>query len=153
MKVSYSQIKDIKYERKIRANIPGVELKQGHEGVIVRVDCYPDHDHFRGKGTNSRYESLLYLPIDLSRRILLGMGIGNPIPGTVEECLEEQLIEMIKGVPLDKMVLDTDCPFTIQPSNPEHVKLIAEAVAEIKGVSIEEVAKATTENARKIFKI
>ena len=65
--------------------------------------------------------------------------------------------QFIKEIPLDMLVLETDSPFlspTKQfPNEPKNIPLIAEFVAKLKGISVDEVAKVTTENARKLFKI
>ncbi len=65
----------------------------------------------------------------------------------------------VSGVPLEKIMLETDCPFmSPQPfrgkrNEPLYLKYIAEKIAEIKGVSFEEVEKTTTKNAKELFKI
>ncbi|MBG9656262.1 TatD family hydrolase [Cytobacillus firmus] len=67
--------------------------------------------------------------------------------------------EVADVIPLEKLLIETDCPYlTPHPhrgkrNEPSYVKLIAEQIAEIKGLSTEEVAQATTENAKKLFGI
>ncbi|MCM3708320.1 MULTISPECIES: TatD family hydrolase [Cytobacillus] len=67
--------------------------------------------------------------------------------------------EVADIIPLEKLLIETDCPYlTPHPhrgtrNEPSYVKLVAEQIAEIKGFSIEEVAQATTENAKKLFGI
>ncbi len=80
--------------------------------------------------------------------------------------------EFVAQVPLDRLVLETDAPYiTPEPDRllfaqqkdqkpyyervcePRHVAIIAEKVAEIKGVSVEEIARVTTENAGELFGI
>ena len=67
--------------------------------------------------------------------------------------------EIIKMVPLDKMLIETDSPYLSpepkrgQRNDSRNVKLVAEKIASVKGVSIEEIAKITYENAMKIFNI
>ncbi len=62
-------------------------------------------------------------------------------------------------VPLERLLIETDCPYlTPHPfrgkrNEPKYVKLVAEQIAEIKGITLEEVSKATTENANKVFDI
>jgi len=66
--------------------------------------------------------------------------------------------EELKQIPLSQIMLETDCPYMApephrgQSSEPWHVRLIAEKIADIKGVSLEEVANVTSENARKLFR-
>ncbi|MDI6591763.1 MAG: TatD family hydrolase [Patescibacteria group bacterium] len=67
--------------------------------------------------------------------------------------------ENIKNTPLDKILIETDCPYLTPPGFPEErnnplgVKFVAEEIAKIKNLSFEEIAKITTENAKKLFKI
>jgi TatD DNase family protein len=67
--------------------------------------------------------------------------------------------KVIKNAPLERILLETDCPYlTPEPhrgkrNEPSYVKLVAEKIAEIKGISSEEVAETTTKNARELFKI
>lgn len=67
--------------------------------------------------------------------------------------------EVAAEIPLDKLLIETDCPYLAphpyrgKRNEPSYVKLVAEQIAEIKEISVEEVAKATTGNAKKIFGI
>ncbi|WP_282142419.1 TatD family hydrolase [Cytobacillus oceanisediminis] len=67
--------------------------------------------------------------------------------------------EVADVIPLEKLLIETDCPYlTPHPfrgkrNEPSYVKLVAEQIAQIKGLSVEEVAQATTENAKKLFGI
>lgn len=62
-------------------------------------------------------------------------------------------------VPLDRLLVETDAPYlTPHPyrgkrNEPAHVKLVAEKIAELRGISYEELAEATTANAEKLFGI
>jgi len=67
--------------------------------------------------------------------------------------------EVAQEIPLDRLLIETDCPYlTPHPyrgkrNEPSYVKLVAEQIAELKGVSFEEIAYVTTENAKKLFGI
>lgn len=67
--------------------------------------------------------------------------------------------EIAKEVPLDYLLLETDAPYlTPEPyrgkrNEPAYVKFAAEKIAELREISFEEVAEATTNNARKVFGI
>lgn len=67
--------------------------------------------------------------------------------------------EVAKEVPLDKLLVETDCPYlTPHPfrgkrNEPSYVKLVAEEIAKLKELSFEEVADQTTKNAKRIFRI
>jgi TatD DNase family protein len=65
--------------------------------------------------------------------------------------------EVAKVVPLDKLLIETDCPYLAphpfrgKRNEPAYVKLVAEQIAELKGVTFEEIAEVTTKNAKKLF--
>jgi TatD DNase family protein len=67
--------------------------------------------------------------------------------------------EVAAEIPLDKLLIETDCPYLAphpyrgKRNEPGYVKLVAEEIAEIKGLTFEEVADATTQNAKKVFAI
>ncbi|WP_181538813.1 TatD family hydrolase [[Anoxybacillus] calidus] len=67
--------------------------------------------------------------------------------------------EVAKEIPLEHLLIETDCPYlTPHPfrgkrNEPSYVKYVAEAIAELKGISFEEVAQKTSDNAKKLFGI
>lgn len=67
--------------------------------------------------------------------------------------------EVAEAVPLEKLLIETDCPYLAphpyrgKRNEPGYVKLVAEQIAELKGISYEEVARITTANAKKLFAI
>jgi TatD DNase family protein len=67
--------------------------------------------------------------------------------------------EVAEKVPLEWLLVETDAPFLAphpfrgKQNEPGLVKLVAETIAEIKDISFEEVARATSRNAEKLFKI
>ncbi len=67
--------------------------------------------------------------------------------------------EVIKNAPMDKLVLETDCPYLTPPmasekrNEPVFIKHTAQKIAELKNVNFEEVCQKTTENARRLFNI
>lgn len=67
--------------------------------------------------------------------------------------------ENIRKTPLDKILIETDCPYLTPPqkenqrNEPLYVKYIAVKIAKIKNLSFKEIAKITTENAKKLFRI
>lgn len=65
--------------------------------------------------------------------------------------------ELVKALPLERMLLETDAPYvTPEPhrgkrNEPLYVKFVAEKVAQLKGVSVEEVENITSQTAKKVF--
>jgi TatD DNase family protein len=69
------------------------------------------------------------------------------------------LREVAKKVPLEKIMLETDAPYLApaphrgQRNEPAFVPHIAAVLAEVKGVTVEEVARVTTGNAEQLFRL
>ena len=67
--------------------------------------------------------------------------------------------EVAASVPLEKLLLETDSPYLAphpfrgKQNTPAKIKLVAEQIADIKGISFEALAKATSQNAENLFKI
>jgi TatD DNase family protein len=80
------------------------------------------------------------------------MGIGG-----VLTYKKSGLDEVVKDIPLEWLVLETDAPYLPPVPNrgkrneSGYVRFVAEKLAEVKGLTLEEVAAATTKNAEKIF--
>ncbi len=72
---------------------------------------------------------------------------------------EPEIYKVIKNTPLDKMLVETDCPFLApipergKRNEPLFVKRVAEKIAGVKNIGFEEIEKRTSENARKLFGI
>ncbi|MCX6796962.1 MAG: TatD family hydrolase [Candidatus Doudnabacteria bacterium] len=67
--------------------------------------------------------------------------------------------KLVKLAPLDKILLETDCPYLAPPphrgkrNEPLYVKFVAEKLAQLKDLSLDEIARMTSENAKKLFSI
>ncbi len=66
------------------------------------------------------------------------------------------LEKIIQEVPMDKILIETDCPYLTPPSRegrnePLYVKDVAEEIARIKNIPVADVTKATTQNAKELF--
>lgn len=85
------------------------------------------------------------------------LDLGFLISYTGNITYNKERISSVPKVPLDKIMVETDCPFMTpipfrgQRNEPLYVKYVAQKIAEIKGESFEEIAKITTENAKKLF--
>lgn len=71
----------------------------------------------------------------------------------------KKLKEIVEEISLENIILETDAPYLTpvpyrgKENQPAYVKYVAEEIAKIKNISIEEVIQKTTENAERIFKI
>lgn len=88
---------------------------------------------------------------------MIRMGFLISIPGVVTFDKAKMLADVVKGIPVDHMVIETDCPFlTPAPhrgkrNEPAYVALVAEKIAKIKGLTVEDVGRVTTMNARMVY--
>ncbi|MGL5356293.1 MAG: TatD family hydrolase, partial [Cetobacterium sp.] len=83
------------------------------------------------------------------------LGIG----GTLTFKNAKKTVEVVKDIPLDRIVIETDSPYLTpvpfrgKRNEPIYVENIAQKIAEIKELPLEEVVKITTENAKKLYRI
>jgi TatD DNase family protein len=89
----------------------------------------------------------------------LEMGFVISIPGVVTFNKAQGLREVVKGLPAEKLLLETDAPFLApvphrgKRNEPAYVSLIAATCAAIRGEDISVLAAITTENARRVFNL
>lgn len=80
------------------------------------------------------------------------------ISGIVTFNNAHQLREVVKQIPLDRLLLETDSPYLApvpyrgKPNQPAYVREVAEYVAELKGVSLAQLGQTTTDNFYRLFK-
>jgi len=86
-----------------------------------------------------------------------GLGFLFGVAGNLT--YDEGLKNVFRQIPLEKIVLETDCPFLAplpfrgQRNEPAYIKNTTKALAKIKNISLEKTAKITTKNAEALFKI
>jgi TatD DNase family protein len=89
----------------------------------------------------------------------LDLGFFLGVDGPITYPNSHLLREVISQVPLDRIVLETDCPylppqgFRGKRNEPSYLPLVAEKLVEIFGKSVEEIAQMTTQNAKKLFRM
>jgi TatD DNase family protein len=88
--------------------------------------------------------------------IRLGFKLG--FGGAMTHARATKLRELARTLPLSSLVLETDAPDIPpsflekgQPNKPEYLPRIAETLAELRGLPLEEIARVTTENARAVL--
>ena len=96
--------------------------------------------------------------LDLAREFMdvgLYLGIGGPLTFKKNEILRDA----VTRIPLERILLETDCPYLTpvpyrgKRNEPAYVRYVAEEIARLKGITSEQVARLTTENARGLFNI
>jgi len=90
-------------------------------------------------------------------RTLVEMGWYLGINGIVTFKNAEDLRKVVRWLPLDRLLLETDSPFLApipfrgKPNKPAHIPAIATFIAELREISLEELAQQTTANAQRLF--
>lgn len=85
------------------------------------------------------------------------MGVMFGIGGVLTFKNSKKLVEVVKNVPIEYLLLETDSPYlSPEPLRgtkniPNNIKYVAQKIADIKNISVEEVLKKTTENAERQF--
>ncbi|MFA4911745.1 MAG: TatD family hydrolase [Desulfobacteria bacterium] len=87
----------------------------------------------------------------------IDMGFYISIPGTITFPKAVELQDIVKKLPLSKIMIETDCPFLTpvpyrgKRNEPSFVRYVAEKIASLKDTSLEEVAEITSQNFRSLF--
>lgn len=96
--------------------------------------------------------------LEMSRECI-EMGFHISIPGTVTYANSDQLREVVRGTRIEHLLIETDSPY-LPPlphrgkrNEPAFVRITAEKVAELKGLSLEDVGRITSLNAMRLFGI
>lgn len=89
----------------------------------------------------------------------LKLGLYLSISGPVTFANAKKTVEVVREVPLDMLLIETDSPYLTpvphrgKRNYPGYVRFVAEKIAEIKGIPFEEVTQKTMENGKRLFNI
>ncbi len=92
-------------------------------------------------------------------RQLVNMGWYIGFTGVLTFKNARKAVETAAAIPLERIVIETDCPFMApepfrgRRNDPGYLPYMAEKLAQIRGISPEEAAHATTENAKRLYRI
>ena len=92
-------------------------------------------------------------------RQLVNMGWYIGFTGVLTFKNARKAVETAASIPLDRIVIETDCPFMApepyrgKRNDPGYLIKMAEKLAEIRGITVEEAITATTENAKRLYRI
>jgi len=87
----------------------------------------------------------------------LDLGFYLSFPGPVTYPKNEFTREVVRSIPIERLLVETDCPYLApQPfrgkrNEPAYVRSTAEKIAELKGLSLADVARITSHNCRQLF--
>jgi len=91
-------------------------------------------------------------------RECVALGFCISIPGTVTYATNHSLHDVVRQTRIEDMLLETDCPYLTpvphrgKRNEPAYVRLAAEKVAELKGLTLADVARITTRNTARLFR-
>ena len=126
-----------------------VHEREAHEDGLRIVDEFPGV-----KGVFHCYSGSLEMAKELVKR---GWYIG--FTGVVTFKNARKAVEVAESIPLDRILIETDCPYMApepyrgRRNDPSLVPFVAAKIAQLRGLTPEEVGKATGENARRLFRI
>jgi TatD DNase family protein len=89
----------------------------------------------------------------------LDLGFYLSFTGIITFKNAEPLREVVQKIPLERMLVETDSPYLTpvphrgKRNEPAYVRWVAETIAQVKGIRVEEVAEITTRNVQDLFKI
>lgn len=96
--------------------------------------------------------------LEMAREVV-DMGFYLGIPGIVTFSNANELKQVVKEIPIERLVLETDCPYLApaphrgQRNEPAYTRYIADEIANIKGLSSRDVGRITSINARRAFNL
>jgi TatD DNase family protein len=143
-----------------------IELAQGHHlPLVIHIQngeddmAYQDAINILQKNKVDNGVVHCFTLGSCEAKAFLDLGLYVGFTGIVTYKNAEQVREAAKVVPIDRLLIETDCPFLApqkyrgERNEPAYVTEVAAKIAEIKDISMEEVAKKTVQNAEKLFKI
>ena len=126
-----------------------VHERDAHEDGLAIVDEFPEV-----RGVFHCYSGSLELAKELVKR---GWYIG--FTGVLTFKNARKAVEVAQAIPLERIVLETDCPYMAptpfrgKRNYPGYLYRMAEKLAEIRGLSVEEIRKITLENGKRLYRI
>jgi len=127
-----------------------VHTRDAKEDTLALIDKYSDRD----------VAGVLHCfteDWDMAQRAM-DMNFYISLSGIVTFKNAVELQDVARKMPLERLLIETDSPYLApvpfrgKPNEPRHVVEVAKFVAELKGVSVEELARITSENFRRLFR-
>lgn len=142
----------IQLETAARMNLP--VIIHSRESTELIINILKDCSHLRLRGVFHAFSGSVETFRELQRTGDWYIGIGG-----VLTYKKASIAETVRQIPLERILLETDSPYLTpvpfrgKRNESSYVPHIAGRLAELCGISIEDVAQVTTENAQKLFGI
>ena len=126
-----------------------VHERDAHADGMAVIDEFPTV-----KGVFHCYSGSAEMAAELVKR---GWYIG--FTGVLTFKNARKALEVAASIPLDRLVLETDCPYMApepfrgKRNHPGYLYRMAERLAELRGISVEEIHRITTENGKRLYRI
>jgi TatD DNase family protein len=126
-----------------------VHEREAHADGMAVVDEFPTV-----KGVFHCYSGSAEMAAELVKR---GWYIG--FTGVLTFKNAKKAVEVASQIPIDRLVLETDCPYMApepfrgKRNHPGYLYRMAEKLADIRGLSVEEIHRITTENGKRLYRI
>ncbi len=145
-----------------KLNLPVIiHSRDTHDDIIPILKEYLDAEKLQRRGvlhcfTGNWADAKKYLDLDF---LVSFTGIVTFKPKSSQKAAQEQILEVVKNVPHDKYMIETDAPYlSPEPyrgkrNEPLYVEYVARKIAEIKNLSFDKVADTTTKTAKLFFRI
>ena len=136
-------------------NLPVIfHCRMAHQDLIEVLKSKFQNPNFKIRGVTHGFVGTIE---QLKEYLKMGFYIG--FNGIIFKKIEGiNFEENIKNTPLERILIETDCPYLAPPNfeernNPLGVKFVVQRIAEIKNINFEKVAEITTKNAKELFKL
>jgi TatD DNase family protein len=124
-------------------------------------DAYPEAAHTLREEWGTQVQGVMHCFTGSveEAKMLLDLGLFLSLSGIVTFKSAQELREVARVVPLDRLLIETDCPLLApvpyrgKRNEPAYVVQVGKTVAEAKGILLEEVADATRQNTERLFRL
>jgi TatD DNase family protein len=148
-------------QKKIFARFIAMALKTGLPLVVHEREAQKEVAALLRAEGEGRVEGVIHCFTGdyTGAREYLDMGFYLSFTGIITFKSADALRDVVRKVPLERMFVETDSPYLApvphrgRRNEPAYVRLVAETVAKVKGTSLEQVARVTTENVGRLFKL
>ena len=129
--------------------------------VIHSRSAREDTMHFLEKGNAQNCGGVLHCFTEdwsMAKRAL-DIDFYISISGIITFRNAEELRDVVRKVPLDRLLVETDSPYLApipyrgKPNQPAYVREVCEYLATLKGISVEQMAEITTQNVQRLFNL
>ena len=137
-----------------------VHIRESVDEVLKVLEKY-SNNKLRGnqlRGNQLRGVVHCFFQTKETAGVLIDWGFYLGLSGPISYPKNDWLRETVKDLPLDHLLLETDAPF-LPPQQyrgkrnyPKYIPLIAQKIAEIRGVDVSVIGEATTRNAKRLFR-